>query len=340
MGLQAIPSTRFQKNVINRQFLGLSMLTYVLKRTALAVPVLLFVAVGVFFLTRLSPGDPAMMIAGDHASPEQLEAIRQRLKLDDPIVTQLVAWLSSVATGDFGKSIISSLPVSELVIQRLPPTISLALVATALTITVGIPLGVLASWWNGGVVDKLVTGVSVLGFSVPVFVTGYMLIGVFSLWLGWFPAQGYVAISSSVSGFTHRIVLPSLALSSIYIALVSRMTRSAMLDVLGEDYIRTARAKGISNLRMLTRHALRNALIPVLTVVATGFALMISGVVVTETVFNIPGVGRLLVDSILGRDYPVVQAIIIMTAASYVIINILLDISYAITDPRIKYNDQ
>jgi len=313
------------------------MFSYFLRRLLMAIPVMFFVAVFVFLLLRLTPGDPAQAIAGDHALPEQLEEIRQSLGLNEPLTIQFATWIGHMAQGDFGRSLISDRPVLEMIGQRLGPTIALALVAMAMTLLIALPMGVLAAWRHGGMTDRLVMAVSVIGFSVPIFVIGYVLIGVFAVNLRWFPVQGYKSLADGLWPFVHRIFLPGLALASIYIALISRMTRASMLEVLREDYVRTARAKGLPEGIVLFRHALRNAAIPILTVVGTGFAMMISGVVVTETVFNIPGLGRLVVDAVLARDYPLIQAIILLTAGTYVLINLLIDLSYALTDPRIRY---
>ncbi|MBY6089789.1 ABC transporter permease [Maritimibacter alkaliphilus] len=313
------------------------MLTYFLRRLLMAIPVMFFVAVFVFLLLRLTPGDPAQAIAGDQASLDQLEQIRETLGLNEPLSVQFLTWIGNMAQGDFGRSLISDRPVLEMIGQRLGPTVALALVAMGLTLIIALPMGVLAAWRHGGMTDRLVMAVSVIGFSVPIFVIGYILIGIFAVNLRWFPVQGYKALADGLWPFVHRIFLPGLALASIYIALISRMTRASMLEVLREDYVRTARAKGLPESLVLFRHALRNAAIPILTVVGTGFAMMISGVVVTETVFNIPGLGRLVVDAVLARDYPLIQAIILLTAGTYVLINLLIDLSYALTDPRIRY---
>ncbi|WP_010140736.1 ABC transporter permease [Oceanicola sp. S124] len=313
------------------------MLSYFLRRLLMAIPVMFFVAVFVFLLLRLTPGDPAQAIAGDQASLAQLEAIRESLGLNEPLSVQFVTWIGQMLQGDFGRSLISDRPVLEMIGQRLGPTLALALLAMAMTLLFALPMGVLAAWRDGGMTDRLVMTVSVIGFSVPIFVIGYVLIGVFAVNLRWFPVQGYKALADGIGPFAHRIFLPGLALASIYIALISRMTRASMLEVLREDYVRTARAKGLPEGLVLFRHALRNAAIPILTVVGTGFAMMISGVVVTETVFNIPGLGRLVVDAVLARDYPLIQAIILLTAGTYVLINLAIDLSYALTDPRIRY---
>lgn len=313
------------------------MLGYFFRRVLAAVPVMLVVALFVFLLLRLSPGDPAAIIAGDMASPEQLAAIRESLGLNQPLYRQFFVWIWQLLQGDFSMSLMAHTPVLGMIGQRVEPTLSLALVAILFTVLISVPLGVLAAWKHGSWIDNLVMSSSVLGFSVPVFVIGYVLITVFALELKWLPVQGFRSIGDGIGPFAQRIVLPALTLSSVYVALVARMTRASMLEVLGEDYIRTARAKGLAEIQVLFRHALRNAMIPILTVIGTGFALMISGVVVTESVFNIPGLGRLIVDAVLARDYPVIQGMILLTSGVYVVINLLIDLSYAISDPRIRY---
>jgi peptide/nickel transport system permease protein len=313
------------------------MFGYFLRRILAAIPVMAVVALFVFLLLRLTPGDPAAIIAGDMATPEQLERIRVTLGLHQPIHVQFITWVQRLLSGDFGVSLLSNKPVTTLISQRLEPTISLALLTIFLTIIISVPMGVLAAWRHGSWIDNMVMSASVLGFSIPVFVIGYILIQIFALNLGLFPVQGFTSISKGVAPFLERAILPALTLASIYIALIARMTRAAMLDVLGEDYVRTARAKGLDEKVVLFRHALRNAAVPILTVIGTGFALMISGVVVTESVFNIPGLGRLTVDAILARDYPVIQGLILFTSGIYVLINLLIDLSYAFLDPRIRY---
>lgn len=313
------------------------MVGYFIRRVLAAIPVMLVVALFVFLLLRLSPGDPAAIIAGDMATPQQLAAIRESLGLNQPLYQQFFAWIAQLLQGDFGTSLMAQTPVITMIGQRLEPTLSLALVAMTFTILISVPLGVLAAWKHGTWIDNLVMSSSVLGFSIPVFVIGYLLSTLFAIELKWLPVQGFRSISQGAWPFTQRIILPALTLSSVYIALVARMTRASVLEVLGEDYIRTARAKGLPEIHVLFRHALRNSMIPILTVIGTGFALMISGVVVTESVFNIPGLGRLIVDAVLARDYPVIQGMILLTSGVYVIINLLIDLSYALSDPRIRY---
>lgn len=313
------------------------MLGYVLRRILAVIPVLVIVAVFVFLLLRLTPGDPAAIIAGDQATPAQLERIREAMGLNDPIPVQFARWVGQLARGDLGTSLISNQPVTQLVKARIGPTISIAVLTILMSVAIAVPMGVLAAWRHKKWVDYVVMSFSVLGFSVPVFVIGYLFILLFSIRLGWFPVQGFTPINEGLGPFLHRAFLPALTLTTIYVALIARMTRANMLEVLGEDYIRTARAKGAPERTVLFHHALRNAAVPILTVIGTGFALLISGVVVTESVFNIPGIGRLTVDAVLARDYPVIQAMILLTSAIYVLVNLLIDLSYTLFDPRIRY---
>lgn len=313
------------------------MLGYLIRRILAAIPVMGVVALFVFLLLRLTPGDPAAILAGDNATPEQLDRIRTSLGLNEPLYTQFFTWVGKLLHGDFGVSLISNVPVITMIGNRIEPTVSIALATIILTVIVAVPLGVVAAWKHGTWIDRFVMALSVIGFSVPVFVIGYVLIQVFAIDLRWLPVQGYRSFARGFGPFFERIALPTLTLSFIYIALIARMTRAAMLDVLDEDYIRTARAKGIAERGVLLRHALRNAAVPVITVIGTGFALLISGVVVTETVFNLPGIGRLTVDAVLARDYPVIQAMILLTSGIYVAVNLLIDLSYTLLDPRIRY---
>ncbi|MET0443139.1 ABC transporter permease [Tardiphaga sp.] len=313
------------------------MLGYLIRRILAAIPVMGVVALFVFLLLRLTPGDPAAIIAGDNATPEQLERIRTSLGLNEPLYTQFFSWVWRLLHGDFGTSLISNVPVLQMVNQRIEPSLSVALSVMLVSICVAIPLGVIAAWKHGTWIDRLVMALSVVGFSVPVFVIGYVLVQIFAIELRWVPVQGFRSISRGFGPFFERMVLPTVALSFVYVALIARMTRAAMLNVLGEDFVRTARAKGINEGSVLFRHALRNAAVPVITVIGTGFALLISGVVVTESVFNLPGIGRLTVDAVLARDFPVIQAMILLTSGVYVCVNLLIDLAYALLDPRIRY---
>ncbi|MDF1601520.1 ABC transporter permease [Mesorhizobium sp. YIM 152430] len=313
------------------------MLGYVIRRILAVIPVMAIVAVFVFLLLRLTPGDPAAIIAGDSATPAQLERIRESLGLADPLHIQFVTWMGQLLQGDLGTSIISNQPVTRLIGQRIWPTLQIGTLTILLSVLIAVPLGVLAAWRHRTWIDYAVMTFSVLGFSIPVFVIGYLFIKLFAIDLRWLPVQGYTSPSQDLQGFLSRAVLPCLTLATIYIALIARMTRASLLEVLGEDYVRTARAKGVKEHIVLFRHALRNAAVPIMTIIGTGFALLISGVVVTESVFNIPGIGRLTVDAILARDYPVIQAMILLTSAIYVFVNLLIDLSYTLFDPRIRY---
>jgi peptide/nickel transport system permease protein len=313
------------------------MLGYLVRRVLAAIPVMGVVALFVFLLLRITPGDPAAILAGDNATPAQLERIRASLGLNEPLYIQFFTWINKLLHGDLGVSLISNVPVLKMIGQRVEPSISIALSTIVVAVLIAVPLGVNAAWRHGTWIDHFVMALSVLGFSVPVFVIGYVLIQVFAIDLRWLPVQGFKSISAGFGPFLERIILPTAALSFIYVALIARMTRAAMLDVMGEDYIRTARAKGIGEIAVLLRHGLRNAAVPVITVIGTGFALLISGVVVTESVFNLPGIGRLTVDAVLARDYPVIQAMILLTSLIYVTVNLLIDVAYTLLDPRIRY---
>ncbi len=313
------------------------MYAYIIRRILATIPVMAVVAIFVFLLLHLSPGDPAAVIAGDYASPGDIVKIRERLGLNDPIYIQFGRWIGHLAQGDLGISIFSNLPVSKLILQRVEPTLMLALTTIVFAIVLAVPMGVLAAWKAGSIIDRGTMIFAVLGFSVPVFVIGYVLMYVFSIQLKWLPVQGYVSYTEGFWPFFSRLIRPSVALGTIYIALIARITRASVLDVLTEDYIRTAHAKGLKSSVVLMRHALKNAAVPIVTIIGIGIALLIGGVVVTESVFNIPGLGRLTVDSILRRDYPIIQGIILIFAGVYVLINVLVDISYTFLDPRVRY---
>jgi peptide/nickel transport system permease protein len=313
------------------------MLAYIGRRLLATIPVMAVVAVMVFSMLRLTPGDPAAIIAGAAATSQDIVDIRQKLGLDRPIVEQFAIWIGHVLTGDFGESFFFKKQVADLILDRVGPTLALATFTMVWSVLIAVPLGVIAANRQGTWVDRLVMGFSVLGFSVPVFVIGYTLIYVFAIRLNWLPVQGYQPISEGLGGFLQRLILPSLTLSVIYIALIARITRTSILEVLGEDYIRTARAKGLSNRVVLMRHALRNAAVPIITVIGIGIAFLIGGVVVTESVFSIPGLGRLTVDAVLARDYPTVQAVILLFSIVYVLLNLLVDVAYTLLDPRIRY---
>ena len=313
------------------------MFSYVLRRLAATIPVMVIVAVLVFLMLRLTPSDPAAIIAGDNANAEQVAEIRKRLGLDQPILTQFVIWSSKTLQGDLGESFFFKKQVAELILDRLEPTLSLAFFTILLAVLIAIPLGVLAAYRHGSWLDRIVMGFSVLGFSVPVFVIGYALIYVFAIELNWLPVQGYQRLAQGLGGWLQRLILPSVTLSVIYVALIARITRTSVLEVMNEDYIRTARAKGQTERKVLVRHALANAAVPIVTVIGLGVALLIGGVVVTESVYTIPGLGRLTVDAVLARDYPTIQAVILLFSLTYVLINLLVDVTYTFFDPRIRY---
>ena len=313
------------------------MTAYIIRRLLATIPVMVVVALFVFLLLHLTPGDPAAVIAGDDATPEAVDGIRTKLGLDQPIHVQFGIYAANLLRGDLGTSIFSNLPVLTLVKQRLEPSLVLAASTLVMAVLLAIPMGVLAAWKARTFIDRFVMGFSVLGFAVPVFLVGYLLIYVFAIELKWLPVQGYRPLSQGIDQTARSIILPALALSMVYMALIARMTRATMLDVLSQDYIRTAKAKGVATLIVLLRHALKNAAVPIITVIGIGLTLLISGVVITETVFNIPGLGRLTVDAILKRDYPIIQGLIILFAGAKVLVNLLIDISYVFFDPRIRY---
>ncbi|MBK8324340.1 MAG: ABC transporter permease [Betaproteobacteria bacterium] len=313
------------------------MLGYTLRRLAATIPVMGVVALFVFSLLYLSPGDPAAIIAGDIATEEDIAKIRARLGLDQPYFIRFGTWLWALAQGDLGTSIFTGLPVTTLIGQRLEPTLALTLCTLVVAVALAVPLGVIAAARAGGWIDRVVMAVSVVGFSVPVFVLAYGLVLLFAVQLEWLPVQGYTPLKEGFWPFLRHMILPSVALGLTYMALIARITRASMLDVLSQDYVRTAHAKGLAPGTVLVRHALKNAAVPIVTIIGIGIALLIGGVVVTETVFAIPGIGRLVVDAILRRDYPIIQGVTLLFSAVYVLVNLLVDLSYVFFDPRIRY---
>ncbi|HEX4262446.1 MAG TPA: ABC transporter permease [Acetobacteraceae bacterium] len=313
------------------------MFAYALRRIAATIPVMALVALFVFSLLYLAPGDPAAIIAGDQATPAQVAHIRASLGLNQPFLFRFGHWVWQVLHGNLGRSIFTDLPVTHMIAQRIEPTLSLMVLTLVLSISIAIPLGVLAAWKQGTLIDRAVMMVAVLGFSVPVFVIGYVLAYVFALWLNLLPVQGFVPISQGFWPFLSHLILPAFALGLIYIALIARITRATMLEVMSQDYVRTARSKGVGQRSILFLHALKNAAVPIVTVIGIGFAFLIGGTVVTESVFAIPGVGRLTLDAILRRDYPVIQGIVLLLSFLYVLVNLVVDLSYTLFDPRIRY---
>lgn len=313
------------------------MISYVVRRILAIIPVMAVVALFVFGLLHLSPGDPAAIIAGDNATGEEIARIHAALGLDRPLYVQFATWVWQLLHGDLGTSIFTRLPVTALIAQRIEPTIALTVATLIVSVSLALPLGIVAAWQAGRLIDRLVMAFAVLGFSVPVFVLAYLMIYLLSVTAKLLPVQGYVSPGQGIGPFLAHLVMPAVALGMVYAALIARITRASMLEVLSQDYIRTAQAKGLSNRQVLLGHALKNAAVPIVTTIGIGVALLISGVVVTETVFAIPGLGRLTVDAILRRDYPIIQGIILIFSGAYVLINLIVDLSYAVLDPRIRY---
>jgi peptide/nickel transport system permease protein len=317
------------------------MLSFLLRRLAALLPVLLVVSLVVFLILRLAPGDPAAVIAGNSATNEEIDKIRNQLGLDRSIPVQYGIWVGRVLQGDLGYSFYLNKPVTALIAQRIEPTLALAMGTALLAVLIAVPLGTLAAWRMGGMLDKTLSAFSVAGFSVPVFVIGYVLIYLFAIRWEVLPVQGYKTLfgpsGASLWDWMRQLILPWMTLGMIYIALIARVTRASVSEALTEDYIRTARAKGIAESAVLIRHALANAAVPIVTVIGIGVALLIGGVVVTETVYAIPGLGSLTVDAVLNRDFPVIQGLVLFFSLSYVLINLLVDLSYLFLDPRIRY---
>jgi peptide/nickel transport system permease protein len=313
------------------------MLAYFIRRVIATIPVVLMVALFVFSLLYIAPGDPAAIIAGDQASPEDVERIRASLGLDRPFLVRFFEWLWQVIHGDLGTSIFTNLSVTHMISQRIEPTVSLMVLTLILSLSVAIPMGVIAAWKHGTLIDRVVMMVAVFGYSTPVFVVGYLLAYLFALQLDWLPVQGFTSITQGLVPFLRNLILPSVALGLIYMALIARITRATMLDVLSQDYVRTAKAKGVEQKGILFVHALKNAAVPIVTIVGIGFATLIGGAVVTESVFAIPGLGRLTVDAILRRDYPVIQGVVLLFSFTYVLVNLAVDLLYTVFDPRIRY---
>ena len=312
------------------------MLAYAVRRLAATVPVMLVVAVFVFSLLHLSPGDPAIVIAGDQASPTDVARIRETLGLDRPYLEQFVGWLGRAVRGDLGQSIFSNLPVSHLIAQRIEPTLMLMLLTVAIAVSVAVPLGVLAAWTAGRWIDRVLMAAAVLGFSVPVFVTGYLLAWLFALQLEWLPVQGYVPLAEGLWACVRSLLLPALALGSVYVALIARVTRATMLEVLGQDYMRTARAKGLGRRDAAMRHALRNAFLPVLSYLGPATAFAVTGSFVVEKVFAVPGIGQHFVDAVLAKDITLLLGVVLVLSTAVILLNLAVDVAYAWVDPRIQ----
>lgn len=314
------------------------MVRYVINRLLSVIPVVGVVTVIVFGLTYLSPGDAAAMLAGEYATPAQIAAIRESLHLDAPLISQYLHWLGSVVRGDLGESIFSRQPVLSLILSRVAPTIILATAATVIQLIVSLPLGLLAAKRKGGITDQIVSFFGVAGTAVPPFLIGYVLIFTFGVYFGSMPVSGFPTLDTGVWEVLRHVILPATMLGFAQTALVTRITRASAIEVLNQDFIRVARAKGLDEFTILVRHCLKLIAIPLATVVGMSFAGMLGGVVITEAVFAIPGIGSLLVEAIQHRDIPVIQGVLLISACVYVVVNLLVDLSYLFMDPRIKYS--
>ena len=312
------------------------MTAYILRRLVLLLPVILVVGVVVFALVHLTPGDPAAVILGDRATAEDIERLRDQLGLNDPLPVQFVRWFGGVLRLDFGESIFLGEPVTRALLDRVQPTVLLTLYALCVQVLIGVPAGVLAAIRHNSLLDRALTVLAISGAAVPTFFLGILLILVFAVRLGWLPSGGYVPLTEDPVAHLKGMLLPAFALGFSSAGLLARLVRSSMLDVLREDYVRTALAKGMPERLVVIRHALRNALIPALTVIGTSVGALLGGAVVTETVFTIPGMGRLVVQSIARRDYPIIQGAIMSIAMTYVLVNLLVDLLYVYADPRVR----
>jgi peptide/nickel transport system permease protein len=310
---------------------------FLFRRVLSTAPVLVIVALIVFMILRLTPGDPAAALVGDNGTSADIARIHASLGLDRPLPVQFVKWTGQLLQGNLGDSYYMKQPVTRLIAQRIAPTLSLSALTLVITLLLAVPLGVIAASRHGGWLDRMLMGLSVMGFSVPSFVVGYILIWAVALHAKLLPVQGYAPLSAGIGPWLTHLILPAITLSIVYLALIARVTRASVAEALTEDYIRTARAKGISEARVLIRHALANAAVPIVTVIGIGVGLLIGGVVVTETVYAIPGLGQLTVDAVLARDFPLIQGITLFFSFVYVLINLLVDMSYLLLDPRIRY---
>jgi peptide/nickel transport system permease protein len=311
--------------------------SYIARRLLALVPVMLVVATVAFVLVHLAPGDPASVIAGPYASPADVERLRARLGLDQPLPVQLGRWYWRLLQGDLGSSIFLRRPVAEAILDRAEPTLLLTTGATLVAVLLGVPAGIVSARRHGRLVDQVLMVFAVLGASVPNFLLGLLMILVFAVWLGWFPVAGYVPLDAGPWRTLRSLVMPAVALGLVQSALIARITRSAMLDVLREQFITTGRAKGLGEGTVVYKHALKNAFVPTVTVIGISFAVLLGGAVVVEQVFNIPGVGRLIISAVLLRDYPVVQGVILIVGGVYVVVNLMVDLAYLLLDPRIRY---
>lgn len=313
------------------------MKTYIARRLLALIPVALVVATVAFVLIHLAPGDPASIIAGPDANPDDVARIQRQLGLDAPFHVQLFRWYGRLAQGDLGQSIFLRRPVLEAIVDRAEPTILLTLYATLIAVALGVPAGVLAARHHDGTTDQALMAGALIGISIPNFLLGLLLILLFSVRLGWFPVAGYSPLEYGWFGTLRSLTLPAFALGVVQSALIARIARSAMLDVLREQFIVAGRAKGLGERAVVYKHALKNAMIPTVTVIGISLAILISGSVIVEQVFNIPGLGRLIISAVLRRDYPVIQGVVICIAGIYMLVNLAVDLSYVIFDPRVRY---
>jgi len=311
---------------------------YILKRLLSMLPILAVVAVVVFLIVHLTPGDPAAVMLGDEAGEKEIAELRAQLGLDLPLVVQFFHWLANVVQGDLGRSYFSDVPVTQAFWEHLGPTVSVAIMAQIIAILIAIPIGIVAARRRGTMIDQAVMGVSLFGISVPSFLLGLFLILLFAVQLKWLPVAGYKPLSQGVWNHVRYLILPALALGFMQAALIARMTRSSMLDIIADPYIKTARAKGLKERIVIYKHALRNAFIPILTVIGETFGGLVTGAAVVETVFNIPGIGQLIISSVERRDYAVIQGTVLLITVTYVLLNLLIDLLYGIVDPRVRLN--
>jgi peptide/nickel transport system permease protein len=311
----------------------------VLRRLGSAVPILLIVSLITFGMVHMIPGDPAAAIAGLSATPEQIAVVRSELGLDQPLLQQLVHWYVALLHGDLGRSLLMGQPVAQVTFERLPVTLALSAYALVLTLILGLVSGVIAALKQNTIADQLAMMLAMVGISMPNFWLGLLMILFFAVWLGWLPTGGYIAFTDSPWGWFRTSTMPAISLALLQVGLLARITRSTMLEVLRQDYIRTARAKGLPYRKVVVKHALSNALIPITTVVGIIISLLISGSVVTESLFSVPGIGQLLTQAVLSRDYPMVQGGLLIVTAVLVLVNILVDVSYAMLDPRVRYEN-
>ena len=313
------------------------MKTYVARRFLALIPVALVVATVAFVLIHLAPGDPASVIAGPDATQEDVRKISRQLGLEAPLPVQLLQWYGRLLQGDLGRSIFLRKPVTEAILDRVEPTLLLTTSAIVIAVLIGVPAGVLAARYHNSATDQALMAAALVGISVPNFLAGLLLVLCFSVWLGWFPVAGYSPLEDGWPATLRSLVLPALALGVVQSALIARIARSSMLDVLREQFIIAGRAKGLGERAVIYKHALKNAMIPTVTIIGISFAVLISGAVVIETVFNIPGLGRLIISAVLRRDYPVIQGVVLCVAGVYMLINLAVDLSYVIFDPRVRY---